>query len=170
MGERGELLCTKGSEQALKATFGCLKPQGHVVRLRKNWSWWQLKVKAAFFITTNNHLGTTVFLFSSLFRIILCWQLLFLVEWLEKTKKHHPPSLKELLNSFTPSSCSLPSPPFFVNFMDLSANGLPPHRPSHIWHLLPSPSQPLSFLVAPSLGLSGRSVPAAKEERGGLTT
>ena len=34
MGERGELLCTKGSERALKATFGCLKPRGHVVRER----------------------------------------------------------------------------------------------------------------------------------------
>lgn len=36
MAERGELLCTKGSEQALKATFVFLKPQGHVVSLRKN--------------------------------------------------------------------------------------------------------------------------------------
>lgn len=34
MGERDEQLCTKGSEQALKAMFGCLKPWGHVVRER----------------------------------------------------------------------------------------------------------------------------------------
>lgn len=36
MGEReASLLCTKGSGQALKATFGCLKPRAHVVSLRK---------------------------------------------------------------------------------------------------------------------------------------
>lgn len=36
MAKRGELLCIKGSEQALKATFGFLKPKGYVVSLRKN--------------------------------------------------------------------------------------------------------------------------------------
>lgn len=45
----------------------------------------------------------------------------------------------ETFYSITPSSCSSPStPPFFVNFMDLSANGLPPHCPSHIWHPWPA--------------------------------
>lgn len=93
------MLWTKGSEQALKATFGCLKPRGHVVSVRKNWSWWRLKVKVAFFIRncsralvpaqyTNNHLFRTVFLSSLLFGIILSQQPLFLVGWLEKTKTH----------------------------------------------------------------------------------
>lgn len=40
--------------------------------------------------------------------------------------------------------------------MDLSANGFPPHHPSHIWHLHVGPSRPLSFPVAPPLALSGR--------------
>ena len=168
MGERGELLWTKGSE--LKATFGCLKPGGHVVSLRPNWSWWQLKVKAAFLYQelqqpaqrVNNHLFTTAFLSPLLFRIILSWQPLFLVDWLEKTKKHFALSpTQPPLDSIAPSSCSPPTPPFFVNFMDLSANGLPPHRPSHIWHLQPGPSRPLSFNVAPPLAPSGRSEPAA---------
>ncbi len=35
MGERGELLCTKDSEQALKATFGCLRAQRHQCLLVK---------------------------------------------------------------------------------------------------------------------------------------
>lgn len=50
--------------------------------------------------------------------------------------------------------------------MDLSANGFPSHRPSHIWHLQPSPSWPMSFPVASPLALSARSEPAAKEGGG----
>lgn len=176
MGERYELLCTKGSKQALKATFGCLKPRGHV-SVRENWSWWRLKVKVAFFIRNcsralapaqyiNNLHFRTVFLSPLLFRIILSWQPLFLVDWLEKTKKHLALSPTGPLYSITTSSCSPPAPPFFVNFMDLSANGLPPHCPSHIWHLQPGSSWPLSFRVAPPLALSGRSKPAAEEGGG----
>lgn len=170
MGERGEQLWTKGSE--LKAMFGCLKPGGHVVGLRANRSWWQLKVKAAFLYRelqqpaqrVNNHLFTTVFLSPLLFRIILSWQPLFLVDWPEKTKKHFALSpTQPPLDSIAPSSRSPPTPPFFVNFMDLSANGLPPHRPSYIWHFQPGPSRPLSFNVAPPLAPSGRSEPAAGE-------
>lgn len=48
--EEASCFVPKGCEHALKATFGCLKPRGHVVSLRKNWSWWPLKVKSAFFI------------------------------------------------------------------------------------------------------------------------
>ena len=50
--------------------------------------------------------------------------------------------------------------------MDLSANGLPPQRPSHIWHLQPGPSLSLSFPFAPPLALSGWSEPAAGREGG----
>lgn len=177
MGERGNLLCTKGGEHPLKATFCCLKPLGHVVSMRNNWSSWQLKVKAAFFIRSCSGalvpaqcqqppLYNSVFMlivqdYSLLTAVVFCWLI-------RKTKKHHPQCPKELLNSITPSFCSLSSPPFFVNFMDLSANGLPPHCPSHIWHLSPSPNQPLLFLVSSPVALSGRSVPAAEEGGGSI--
>lgn len=86
--------------------------------------------------------------------------------WSTNWKKQRSTTL-EPLYSITPSSCSPPAPPFFVNFMDLSANGFPPHRPPppHIWHLRPGPSR--RFPVAPPLALSGRSEPAAREGGGG---
>lgn len=82
--------------------------------------------------------------------------------WSTDWKKQRSTSF-EPLYSITPSSCSPPTPPFFVNFMDLSTNGLPPHRASHIWHLRPGPSRLSSFPVAPPLAPSGRSEPAAGE-------
>lgn len=90
----------------------------------------------------------------------------FLVDWLEKTEKHLTLSPTELLYSITPSSCSPPTPPFFVNFMDLSANGLPPHHPLHIWHLQPDLGRLLPFIVEPPLALRGRPEPAAGEGGG----
>lgn len=101
---------------------------------------------------------TLYFLSSSLFG-------LYSADSFEK-KQRSTTSPTEPLHSVAPSSCSPPTPPSFVNFMDLSANGFPPHRPSHIWHLQAGPSRPLSFPVAPPLALSGRSEPAAGEGGG----
>lgn len=174
MGERGEPLCTKGSEQALNAMFGCLKPRGHVVSLRKNWSWWQLKVKAALFIRScsralvpaqrvSHHLNSVCVV------IVVqdCAQLTVVVFGHLTKKKKDTPSISQ-----TEALCHhfflllLIQRRVFVDFMDLSANGLPSYYPSHIWPLQPGPSRPPSFPLSPPLAQSGWSEPAAGEGGG----
>lgn len=134
-----------------------------------------MKVEAAFFIRScsralvpaqyvNNHLFTTVFLSP-----LLLYSADGCCFWSTDLKKQRITSLCPQQSCSTASllpPALRPSPPFFVNFMDLSANGLPPHHPSHIWHLQPGPSRMLSFPVAPPLALSGRSEPAAGEGGG----